>query len=63
MPTDVSPHPGAPIQTAIDRVRHFVVQVTGEPASDAEIADALGRYFVLKEIADHILMARSAKEP
>ena len=47
------------IQAALDRVRHYVAQVTGEAAADGEIADALGRYFVLKEIADHIEMLRS----
>jgi hypothetical protein len=32
--------------------------VTGSEATQAEIADALTRYFVLKEIKDHILMMR-----
>lgn len=38
------------IAVALDRVRTFVTQVTGQAPSDLEVADALGRYFVLKEI-------------
>ena len=46
------------IDRSLDRVRDFVAKVTGEAPSDDEIADALRRYFVLKEIADHIEMVR-----
>ena len=47
------------IQEAILKIRDFVKQVSGFEPSQAEIADALNRYFVLKEINDHIVMARS----
>ena len=47
-----------PIGRSLERVRDFVAQVTGEAPTEDEIADALGRYFVLKEIADHIEMVR-----
>ena len=46
------------LQTAIVKIQHFVEQVTGEAATQAEIADALQKYFVLNEIKDHILMTR-----
>jgi hypothetical protein len=54
-----------PIQTiepvlreALAAVSDFIHQVTGREATQAEIADALTRYFVLNEIKDHILMKR-----
>ena len=46
------------IDLALERVREFVTRVSGQAPADAEIADALRRYFVLKEIADHIEMVR-----
>lgn len=46
------------IDLALERVREFVTQISGEAPADEEIADALRRYFVLKEIADHIEMVR-----
>ncbi len=48
----------SPIDRSLERVRRFVAETTGAAPSDAEIADALGRYFVMKEIADHIVMVR-----
>jgi len=50
-----------PVQSALAMVRRFVSETTGKPASDDEIADALKRYFVLKEIADHIEMRRAGQ--
>lgn len=50
-----------PIGRALERVRRYVAAVTGEAPADVEIADALGRYFVLKEIADHIEMVRNGE--
>lgn len=47
---------------AIDVIRHFVTETTGEPPTDPEIADALRRYFVLKEIMEHIEMIREAHD-
>jgi hypothetical protein len=44
---------------AVAKIHDFVKQVSGVEPSQAEIADALTRYFVLKEINDHIVMARS----
>lgn len=43
---------------ALETVADFIHQVTGAEPTQAEIADALCRYFVLKEIKDHILMLR-----
>jgi hypothetical protein len=46
------------LDEALATVSDFIRQVTGREATPAEIADALTRYFVLKEIKDHILMMR-----
>ena len=43
---------------ALDTVSDFIHQVTGVEPTPAEIADALTRYFVMKEIKDHIVMLR-----
>ena len=48
---------------ALDIVADFVRQVTGVEPTQAEIADALTRYFVLNEIKDHIVMMREDAEP
>lgn len=50
------------IATAIDMIRKYVSQVTGEPPVDGEIAKALTRYFVLREICEHIEMQRDNPE-
>ncbi len=47
---------------ALDTVSDFIRQVTGVEPTPAEIADALTRYFVMKEIKDHILMLREDAE-
>jgi hypothetical protein len=46
------------IDQSLAQVRRFVAETTGTTPTDEEFADALGRYFVMKEIADHIAMAR-----
>jgi len=46
------------IKEAIDTIQNFVKQTTGKEASPEEIAGALKRYFVLKEIGDHIKLER-----
>ena len=46
---------------ALDIVSDFIRQVTGVEPTQAEIADAMTRYFVLNEIKDHILMLREAQ--
>jgi hypothetical protein len=46
------------LRSALDGVTDFIRQVTGVEPTQAEIADALSRYFVLAEIKDHILMLR-----
>lgn len=46
------------LDEALAAVSDFIRQVTGRKATQSEIADALTRYFVLKEIKDHILMMR-----
>jgi len=51
------------IHEAVVKIQNFVSQVTGFEPSQTEIADALQRYFVLKEINDHIVMARLNMDP
>ncbi len=51
------------IHGAIVKIKAFVSQVAGFEPSQMEIADALQRYFVLKEINDHIVMARLNRDP
>ncbi len=43
---------------ALGTVRHFLAETTGREPAPEEIADALKRYFVLKEIREHIDMIR-----
>lgn len=43
---------------ALAAVSNFIREVTGIEPTQAELADALTRYFVLNEIKDHILMKR-----
>ena len=50
------------IATAIDTIRRYVSEITGQAPTDAEIAKALNRYFVLKEICEHIEMQRNNPE-
>jgi hypothetical protein len=57
--TDVSFH--GPIPEAIETIRHFIAETTGQAPDDREIADALRRYFVLNEIRAHILMNRTGE--
>jgi hypothetical protein len=47
---------------ALETVSDFIRQVTGVEPTQAEIADALTRYFVMNEIKDHILMMREDVE-
>ena len=53
---------GNHIVTAIDAIRKYVSEITGKAPTDAEIARALNRYFVLKEICEHIEMQRDNPE-
>ncbi len=46
------------IHEAIVKIQTFVSEVAGFEPSQTEIGAALQRYFVLKEINDHIVMAR-----
>lgn len=46
------------LATALTTIADFVRQVTGIEPTQAEIADALTRYFVLNEIKAHIEMIR-----
>lgn len=57
MPTEASA-----LHRSLAQIRRFVAETTGEAPTDEELADALGRYFVLKEIAEHILMVRRGGE-
>ena len=49
---------GNQIAIAIDAIRNYVFEISGETPTEAEIARALTRYFVLKEICEHIQMQR-----
>ena len=53
---------GNQIAAAIDAIRRYVSEITGEAPTEAEIARALNRYFVLKEICEHIEMQRDNPE-
>ena len=44
------------IAAAIDAIERYVAKITGQAPTEAEIARALTRYFVLKEICEHIVM-------
>ena len=50
------------ILKAVQTVRRFITETTGKAPTDAEIADALKRYFVLNEIKAHIQMVREEKQ-
>ena len=58
--TAMDSHPTIDIAVAdaLATVSDFVRQVTGVEPTPAEIADSLTRYFVMKEIKDHIVMLR-----
>lgn len=53
---------GNQIGTAIGVIQRYVSEITGETPDDSEIARALTRYFVLKEICEHIEMQRENPE-
>jgi hypothetical protein len=46
------------IRDAVRKIDAFLLESTGKRASQQEIAGALTRYFVLKEILDFIRMER-----
>lgn len=53
------PAPKTPrLEDALATIERFVTETTGQPPSEAELADALQRYFVLNEIKGHIEMLR-----
>jgi hypothetical protein len=53
------PAPKIPrLEEALATIERFVTETTGQPPSEAELADALQRYFVLNEIKGHIEMLR-----
>jgi hypothetical protein len=49
------------LKEAIAAVERFIAETTGMPPSEAELADALQRYFVLNEIKGHIEMRRQGE--
>lgn len=55
MPEDICQKP---IASAIKKIEKYVAEITGETPTESEIAKALTRYFVLKEICEHIEMHR-----
>ena len=54
---DPSPKPPQ-LAEALATIERFVTETTGQAPSEAELADALQRYFVLNEIKRHIEMLR-----
>lgn len=46
------------IRAAIGTIQQFIKEVTGKAATQAEIARALTRYFVLNEIKEFIELRR-----
>jgi hypothetical protein len=48
--------------SALAGIADFIQQVTGAEPTQAELADALSRYFVLNEIKEHILVMRENSE-
>ncbi len=59
------PEPIEPIDpilaAAIDKIAGFVTATTGTIPSPKEIAGALTKYFVMKEIKEHIEMERESQ--
>lgn len=54
--------PACSVPVAVETIREYVAEMTGQAPSDPEIALALTRYFVLKEICEHIEMQRDNPE-
>lgn len=48
------------IKEALETIKNFVREVSGKESGDEEIARALKRYFVLKEINDSIQIERES---
>ena len=46
---------------AIESLAKFITETTGQAPSQEEMARAIKRYFVLKEIKDHIEMERETR--
>ena len=46
------------LASAIEKIEAYVEQTTGRRPEPEELAQALTRYFVLKEIGDFIAMSR-----
>ncbi len=53
---------GNQVAIAIDAIRKYVSEITGQAPTEAEIARALTRFFMLKEICEHIEMQRDNPE-
>ena len=47
---------------AICNIENYIFEITGEKATQEEIADALSKFFVLKEIREFIEMRRMENE-
>jgi len=45
-----------PLLEALEAIITFIKETTGRTPEQAELAGALKRYFVMKEIKDHIFM-------
>jgi len=50
------------IMESVEIIQNFIEKTTGQKASHEEIAGALKRYFVLREIGEHIRMVRENPE-
>ena len=49
------------IRSAVQKIDDFFFSATGTRSTQEEIANALNRYFVLKEILDFVVMERDAQ--
>lgn len=50
------------LEKALENVSNFVEAISGIPASQEELALALNRYFVKKEICETVVAERSPEE-
>lgn len=46
------------VSAAVRRIEDYITQSTGQPPTPEEMANAMTRYFVLKEILEFIKMSR-----
>ncbi|MCG8567414.1 MAG: hypothetical protein MI747_20265 [Desulfobacterales bacterium] len=50
------------LTAAVDKMSDFVAQITGQAPTAEELARAMTKYFVLKELVEYIQMEREEAE-